>query len=105
MQKMTRKTATLAALLVMLAPALSQATDAAYPSAPAYTPGSARLAQQAAASALKADDFKEADLWGRIRTGYAIPDLNNDLVAKHVAAYAAHPDSLARTSARASRYL
>jgi membrane-bound lytic murein transglycosylase D len=108
MHKMTRKTVTLAALVVMLAPALSQASDGAYPSAPAFTPGSARTAAQAAtmpASALKADDFKEADLWGRIRTGYAIPDLNNELVAKHVAAYAAHPDSLARTSARASRYL
>jgi membrane-bound lytic murein transglycosylase D len=55
--------------------------------------------------ALKNDDFKETDLWGRLRSGYAIPDLNNDLVAKHTQYYARSPDNLARISGRASLYL
>ena len=55
--------------------------------------------------ALKADDFKETDLWGRLRSGYAIPDINNDLVAKHTQYYAKSPDNLARISGRASLYL
>jgi membrane-bound lytic murein transglycosylase D len=105
MQKMTRTTVSLATLVIMLAPALSQATDATAPAASSYNTGTARFTPLPAPLALKADDFKEADLWGRIRTGYAIPDLNNELVAKHVNSYAAHPDSLARVSARASRYL
>jgi membrane-bound lytic murein transglycosylase D len=53
----------------------------------------------------KADDYKESDVWGRIRSGYAIPDINNQLVTKHVNWYATRPDYVARTSARASRYL
>jgi membrane-bound lytic murein transglycosylase D len=75
--------------------------------APAYNASSARYTPLAASPALtlKADDYKDADLWGRIRTGYAIPDINNELVAKHVTWYATRPDYIARTSARASRYL
>jgi membrane-bound lytic murein transglycosylase D len=51
------------------------------------------------------DAFREKDVWGRIRSGYAIPDINNELVAKHVAWYSTRPDYIARTTARASRYL
>ncbi len=107
MHTMTRKTATLAALILMLAPALSQANDAAAPAAPVSNASTIRYTPQAASTVatLKADEFKEADLWGRIRTGYAIPDINNELVAKHVKFYSNRPDDIARTSARASRYL
>lgn len=110
MHTMTRKTATLAALVLLLAPALSQASDAASPEAPvsnASSTSTVRYTPQAASTVatLKADDYKEADLWGRIRTGYAIPDINNELVAKHVKFYSNRPDDIARTSARASRYL
>lgn len=108
MQKMTRNSAAQAALVFMLLPALAQATDATAPSAPAFNASTTRYTPPAAAGALpalKADDFKEADLWGRIRTGYAIPDINNELVTKHVNWYATRPDYIARTSARASRYL
>jgi len=113
MHKMTRTTASLAAVVLMLAPVLSQASDATAPaaaSAPAtsaYTASTARYTPLSASPALslKVDDYKEADLWGRIRTGYAIPDINNELVAKHVNWYATRPDYIARTSARASRYL
>lgn len=53
----------------------------------------------------KVEDFKEADVWGRIRTGYAIPDISNELVTKHVNAYSRHPQSLARISTRANPYM
>ncbi|MFP5391427.1 MAG: transglycosylase SLT domain-containing protein [Gammaproteobacteria bacterium] len=106
MQKTTRTTSALAAAFVMFTPALSHAIDSA-PATPA--PQVAQLAAKAAALApvpgFKAEEYKEADVWGRIRTGYAIPDLDNSLVSKHVSAYTNRPEQLARISARASRYL
>jgi membrane-bound lytic murein transglycosylase D len=106
MQQTTRNTVSLAALVFLLAPAVSQANDfaeASQPQASAFAAKPGPLAPPL--SAAKADDFKEADLWGRIRTGYAIPDIDNQLVAKHVTWYSTRPDYIARTSARASRYL
>ncbi len=47
----------------------------------------------------------DVDLWGRIRQGFALPELNNSLVQTHTNWYAAHPDHILRTSSRASRYL
>jgi membrane-bound lytic murein transglycosylase D len=112
MQKMIRKTArrtaVFAAVVCSFATASSHASDVTAPAAPAFNASSARFAPAAPAVAgtvFKVDDFKEADLWGRIRTGYAIPDVNNELVSKHVNFYASKPEYLARTSQRASRYL
>jgi membrane-bound lytic murein transglycosylase D len=68
---------------------------------PASEPSSPKYDKQAASD----DAARQADVWGRIRTGYAIPDLNNDLVAKHITWYSSRPDYIARTTARASRYL
>ncbi len=48
---------------------------------------------------------EEFDLWERIRKGFAIPDLNNPLVATHVTWYSSRPDYIQRTTQRASRYL
>ncbi|MFA9216026.1 MAG: transglycosylase SLT domain-containing protein [Sphingomonadaceae bacterium] len=105
---------TLAALLAALAaPGASYAAEAP-PALP--TPSSASPKFPASASdsspapkfdkqAARDDAQRETDVWGRIRTGYAIPDLNNDLVAKHVNWYSSRPDYIARTTARASRYL
>ncbi len=45
------------------------------------------------------------DLWDRIRKGYAIPDLNNPLVATQTTWYSSRPEYLQRISQRASRYL
>ena len=110
-----------------LAPATAQVTTPA----PTPTPATAQVTTPApttppqasakspgaeAAAAFKADKIpkivvesveapKEVNVWGRIRTGYAIPDVDNALVAKHIAAYAAHPQYLARSTARASRYI
>jgi membrane-bound lytic murein transglycosylase D len=103
---MTRKTVTLAALMFLAAPAVSYANDfQASPLVPAAQASARIIPMSPPQSVLKADDFKEADLWGRIRTGYAIPDIDNALVAKHVTWYSTRPDYIARTSARASRYL
>ena len=106
MPHMTRKTVSLAALMFLAAPVASYANDVAV-SPQAGTSGAvAKITPMSPPQpVLKADDFKEADLWGRIRTGYAIPDINNVLVDKHVTWYRTRPDHIARTSARASRYL
>lgn len=97
-----------AALTLLLAPLVAGAQ--------AVEPGPAPHLQSApAAAALNSIDFlsvpadaaevSEADLWARIRSGYAINDIDNELVSKHINWYATRPDYLARTSARASRYL
>jgi len=48
---------------------------------------------------------EDVDLWGRIRKGFAIPDLDNQLVFSQTSWYAARPDYIQRTTLRASRYL
>ena len=49
--------------------------------------------------------MEEVDVWARIRKGFAIPDLDNPLVANHVDWYTSRPDYIQRTTTRASRYL
>lgn len=104
---MTRNTASLAALVFLLAPVASQADE--FSTTPATQASGAVAARSVPLAAplllLKEHEFQEADLWGRIRTGYAIPDIDNQLVGKHVTWYSTRPDYIARTSARASRYL
>jgi len=48
---------------------------------------------------------RPADLWERLREGFAIPALDSRLVAVHEAYYASHPDLLRGILARARRYL
>jgi membrane-bound lytic murein transglycosylase D len=106
MQENTRNTSALAAFVLLLAPALSHAIDSAPATAvAAAAPAVSKAAQYQAVPSLKAEEYKEADVWGRIRTGYAIPDIDNQLVTNHINWYSTRPDYLARTSARASRYL
>lgn len=45
------------------------------------------------------------DIWERIRRGYAIPNLNSDLVDKWTAYYAAHPQSIQRMADRSGKYM
>jgi membrane-bound lytic murein transglycosylase D len=45
------------------------------------------------------------DLWARIRTGLAMPELDNDLVRKAENWYAERPDYVARMTERGGRYL
>jgi membrane-bound lytic murein transglycosylase D len=50
-------------------------------------------------------EIDQIDLWARIRRGYAIPDLQNPLVANQLNWYVRRPDYIQRTTLRASRYL
>ncbi|SHN32706.1 membrane-bound lytic murein transglycosylase D [Duganella sacchari] len=115
MQARIPKSAALAALMALLAPALVQAYDEA-PGLPTVTtalsplpksplPDISSLKVNKPAKMVDEEAFREKDVWGRIRSGYAIPDVNNELVAKHVNWYATRPDYIARTTARASLYL
>ncbi len=45
------------------------------------------------------------DLWDRIRRGYAMPDLNNDLVRDREQWYATRPDYIFRMTERSKKYL
>jgi membrane-bound lytic murein transglycosylase D len=49
--------------------------------------------------------MEEVDVWGRIRKGFGIPDLENPLVNNQLQWYVARPDYIQRTTTRASRYL
>lgn len=49
--------------------------------------------------------IRETDLWNRIRNGYAIPDLDNQLVTNQINWYSTRTDYIHRTVQRASRYL
>lgn len=46
-----------------------------------------------------------SDLWERVRQGYAIPDLENDLVTKWEAWYGSRPEYVQRMTERGGRYL
>lgn len=51
------------------------------------------------------DDASRGDLWARVRAGYAMPDLDNELVRKWEQYYAQRPDYVQRMTARGARYL
>ena len=63
--------------------------------------------QKTAVDKLKIDDPSEppADIWVRIRQGFAMPDLENDLVRDREAWYAARPDYMVRMTERSRKYL
>ncbi|WP_342119614.1 transglycosylase SLT domain-containing protein [Pseudoduganella sp. OTU4001] len=84
---------------VLIALALSAAVPAAS-SLAATEPAKSVVLQVPAV-----EEYKETDVWGRIRSGYAIPDVNNALVSKHVKWYADRQDYINRTVGRASLYL
>lgn len=54
---------------------------------------------------MKVLNMEEIDVWGRIRKGFGIPDLDNPLVQAQTDWYVARPDYIDRTTQRASRYL
>ncbi len=55
---------------------------------------------------LNLDDHNAtADLWGRVRHGFALPPLTSDLVADHERWYSSRPEYVTRMMERANRYL
>jgi membrane-bound lytic murein transglycosylase D len=115
MYKKTNGSSALAALILAFAPTITLALEPAAPGsgAPLVTarfPSLEAVPLATADQLLKispdnSDAAHEADVWGRIRSGYAIADLDNALVSKHVTWYSTRPDYIARTMARASRYI
>jgi membrane-bound lytic murein transglycosylase D len=107
MYDMTRQTSIAAALVLLLSAPFAHAIDNApvnaLQSAVAARP--AAMTAPAGAASLKVDEYKETDVWGRIRSGYAIPDISNNLVERHTKSYSSKPDYMARISGRASLYL
>ena len=51
------------------------------------------------------DGASRTDLWVRVRRGFAIPDLDNDLVRKWEQWYGSRPDYVQRMTERGGRYL
>ena len=106
-------------------PAASQPATVAAAAGPASAPamaaipaGSASGVTGVAASSLPAvdplrpdakidfdDDQSHADLWLRVRNGFALPDLDGRLVRRHEQWYAERPDYVERMMERGSRYL
>ena len=84
------------------------------PVKPSFTPAPV-VAAAAAATAidpLRPDakiDFDDAaartDLWVRVRKGFAMPELDTDLVRDREQWYATRPDYVARMTGRSSRYM
>jgi len=112
MHNTKRTSFALAALAFLAASPFSLAMEAAalptiQSAANSSTSNTSNLRSGAAPSQVQArlDEYRETDVWGRIRSGYAIPDLNNSLVTRHTQAYANHPANLSRISGRASPYL
>jgi membrane-bound lytic murein transglycosylase D len=80
------------------------------PTAPAATfggtaGGAAPARPQARVRLDPLDDASRGDLWERVRQGFALPDLDNDLVRKWEQYYASKPEYMQRMSARGARYL
>ncbi|MEO6662278.1 MAG: transglycosylase SLT domain-containing protein [Rubrivivax sp.] len=50
-------------------------------------------------------DARRVDLWARVRTGFGMPDLNDELVRKWEQWYATRPDYVQRMTERGGRYL
>jgi membrane-bound lytic murein transglycosylase D len=113
MQQRRFRRLTIPALLASLALPTAQAIDLSIePATQALEPGrdtrfidGAHFANPEFDAAFDDITVTRFDVWDRIRRGFAIPDLNNPLVANHVTWYSSRPDYIQRTTQRASRYL
>ncbi len=79
---------------------LAAAGPKVFPTGP-LTPLSSNVAKPLVVATLT----PPADLWDRIRRGFAIPDLDNELVHERESWYASRPDYLERMTERSSKYL
>ncbi|WP_151445724.1 transglycosylase SLT domain-containing protein [Lacisediminimonas profundi] len=88
-----------AALATASVPLAAQASDIT------LFPLSPLLALEQDPAAVQVLGMEEVDVWGRIRKGFGIPDIDNQLVTNHLNWYSSRPDYIQRTTTRASRYL
>ena len=87
-------------------PDTTESTSGSSSTAPQYPAGplshiTAGAAQGKAVTGISAP----SDLWDRIRRGYAMPDLDTDLVHDREQWYATRPDYMQRMAERSSKYL
>ncbi len=77
------------------------------PGAPAFIPGGALQPITAATAASRgvAQLLPPADLWERIRRGFAMPNLETDLVRQQEQWYLTRPDYIQRMTERSRKYL
>ncbi|MDB5838956.1 MAG: LysM peptidoglycan-binding protein [Herminiimonas sp.] len=99
MHQLKKKAFVCALLLSAGVPFVAHANDI---SIFAYSPSQPVDPNDPLMQALQTD---EIDVWGRIRKGFAIPDLDNPLVTTQTTWYSSRPDYIQRTTTRASRYL
>ncbi|MDF1485320.1 transglycosylase SLT domain-containing protein [Ramlibacter sp. H39-3-26] len=86
------------------APQASSSTNSAH--TPQYPAGPLAPITAAQAAAMGVAMMSPpADLWERIRRGYAMPDLDGDLVRDREQWYASRPDYIQRMTERSSKYL
>jgi membrane-bound lytic murein transglycosylase D len=92
---------------VAAAPAAAPASAPAQPSAPAVIPSGplAPITAAEAASRGVAQLKPPADLWERIRRGFAMPNLEGDLVRQQEQWYVSRPDYMQRMTERSRKYL
>ena len=85
---------------VLTTGAAGQGVKSQFPNGPlrAITPGEVGSQQIAATEPPK-------ELWDRIRRGFAMPDLQNELVSEREQWYASRPDYIQRMTERSSKYL
>jgi membrane-bound lytic murein transglycosylase D len=99
MHQLKQKTLVCAALFSLGAPVITHANDISVftysPSRP-FDPTDPLM---------QVISIEEVDVWGRIRKGFGIPDLDNPLVTTQTTWYSSRPDYIQRTTTRASRYL
>ena len=60
---------------------------------------------QAYIASTNLDENGQEDLWGRIKDGYGIPDVESTYATKHETWYASRPDYIKRMVERSQRYL
>ncbi len=88
-------------------PASGAKSEKATTQAPVYPTGSLSPITPGATEAAPSVAILNApaDLWERIRRGFAMPDLTSDLVTDREHWYASRPDYIARMTERSSKYL
>ncbi len=105
------------ATVAVAASAPVQAASAAEDAASAAAAEIPEAAQEAVAAPVPVDPLRpevrldldersaRVDLWDRVRRGFSMPDLDNELVRENERWYASRPDYVARMTERGSRYL
>ncbi|GAA4014455.1 transglycosylase SLT domain-containing protein [Actimicrobium antarcticum] len=99
MQQMKLRAITFAACLLLGTPFATHANDLTI--SPAFSDST----YDPSDPATQVITMEELDVWGRIRNGFGIPDLDNPLVISQTNWYSARPEYIQRTTVRASRYL